>query len=125
LVPRNTSHESNGERIAPRCFARNPIQFASFFVVQNDHAADAIGMTVQILGRRVDHDVHTKLERPLQVWRHESVVANDARAGAMRDLADLFQIRHDHHGLVGVSRNTIFVFGLIAASTFSGSEVST
>ena len=28
-------------------------------------------------------------------------------------------------GLVGVSRNTILVFGLIAASTLSGSEVST
>jgi hypothetical protein len=43
----------------------------------------------------------------------------------MRDLADLFRSVTVMIGLVGVSRNTIFVFGLIAASTFSGSEVST
>ena len=58
------------------------------FVVQYHRAADAVGMSIQILGGRVDHDVDAKLERPLQVRRHESVVANDARAGAMRNLGD-------------------------------------
>src|SRR5215217_5647477 len=54
-------------------------------------------MTVEILRSRVHHDIDAKFERALQVWRHESVVADDTCSGAMSYLADFFQIRNDHH----------------------------
>src|SRR5215212_1728492 len=42
-----------------------------FFVVQDNYTADPIGMTVQILGSGMHNDIDTKLQRTLQVWRHE------------------------------------------------------
>ena len=66
------------------------------FIVKDYDAADAIGMTVEILGRRMDHDIDAKLERALQVWRHKRVVANYASARPMCDLTDLLQISNGH-----------------------------
>src|SRR5256885_11519708 len=48
--------------------------------VKHNHAADAVRVTVQVFGRRVDDDVHAELKRSLEVRRHERVVAHDARA---------------------------------------------
>ena len=70
-----------------------------FFVVQDDDATDAVRVTVEILSRRVHDDIDTELQWTLQVWRHESVVTNDACSSAMRDLADLLEIRKDHYGI--------------------------
>ena len=47
----------------------------------------------------MDHDVHAEFQRPLQVRRHERVVANYAGARAVGHLGNRFQIRHDHHGI--------------------------
>ena len=54
-------------------------------------------MSIQKLGRRMYNDVHTKFQRSLQIWRHESVVADDARSRGMRGLGYRLQIRHDHY----------------------------
>jgi hypothetical protein len=44
----------------------------------------------------MDDDVNAELERALEVGRHESVVADDARADTVRRVRDGLQVRDDH-----------------------------
>ena len=70
--------------------------------------------------------VDAEFEWSLQVWRHEGVIANDTSAGTMCDIRlPLAESVTIITGFVGVSTNTILVFGLKAASTLCASEVST
>ena len=80
LMPRRTSQESNGERIAPAAFCRAAT--ARRLVLRHDHAAHAVGVAVQELRGRVHDDVRAQLERPLEERAHERVVDDDQRAAA-------------------------------------------
>ena len=95
---RAAHHEPGIERgkNRPGAVLHEPDPLGIVFVVQNHNPADAVRVAVQIFRSRVHDDIDAKLERPLQVWGHESVVANDARSRAMRDLADLFEVRQNH-----------------------------
>ena len=42
-----------------------PDPIGVLFVVEHDDAADAIRVSVEILGGRMDHDIHSKFQRPL------------------------------------------------------------
>jgi hypothetical protein len=52
LMPRITSHESKGERIAPTAFCRNPIRCCILGIPRNDDSSNAVAVSIQILGRR-------------------------------------------------------------------------
>src|SRR5262249_38170967 len=53
-----------------------------------DDAAKAAPLSVDMLGRRVDDDIGTQRERPLQDRRGEDVVDDEARAGLVPELGD-------------------------------------
>ena len=74
-----------------REFARAPPVEAA--AVDQD-AADREAVAAQPLGRRVQHQVGTVLERPAQVGRRESVVDQQRQAVAVRDLGDRGDVQH-------------------------------
>src|SRR5712691_9034693 len=45
----------------------------------------------------MDHNIHAKFERTLQVRGHESVITDNTRAGPMRYFRHLAQIGNYHH----------------------------
>src|SRR6478672_11781343 len=45
----------------------------------------------------MDHDIDAELEWTLQVGRHEGVIANNPRSGAMCYFADLAQVSDNHY----------------------------
>src|SRR5438067_1063424 len=53
-------------------------------------SADAVRVAVEKLGRRMHHDVHAKIQGPLQVGRHECVVADHADTRSVRDFRNSF-----------------------------------
>ena len=69
------------------------------FVVEYDCTTDSIGMAIQKLRGGVHHDVDAEVERSLQVRRHESVVANNARTRSVCHIRNCLQVSHDHHGV--------------------------
>ena len=63
--------------------------FAQFGVVaHHQHAADHVGMAVEVLGRRMHDDVGAVFERALQDRRGEGVVDRDQQAVLLRDGGD-------------------------------------
>ena len=62
----------------------------------DDGAAQAVGVAVEVLGRRVHHNVRAERQRALQHRRHECVV--DAHFGALRvrNLCHAGNIREHH-----------------------------
>ena len=112
LVPRSTSHESNGLRIAPAAFCTNFSHSMSSSARRDDHAADAVAVAVQIFGRAVRDEVGAELDRPLQARAGERVVDDEPRvvrcarsAAARRSVSRIT-------GLLGVSTNSIRVAGV-------------
>src|SRR6202030_2125605 len=70
-----------------------PHSIAKFLVLSDhSHATDDVGVTVQIFGCRMDHEVKTKFDRPLDPWRGEGVVGDRKNLVFARDLRDRFQI---------------------------------
>ena len=123
LVPRRTSHESNGLRIAPAAFCTNLSHSMSSSRDGDDDAADAVAVAVQVFGRAVHDQVGAELDRPLHDGAGEGVVDDQpdvvARARGRRPRArSVSRIT----GLVGVSTNSIRVAGVNARSTASRSR---
>ena len=88
LVPRSTSHESNGLRIAPAAFWMNCSHSMSLVAHGDDDAADAVAVAVQVLRRAVHDEVGAELDRPLHARAGERVVDDQhERRAAVRDLA--------------------------------------
>ena len=48
-------------------------------------ATEAAPLAIDMLGRRIDHDVGAELHRPLQQRCSEHIVYHDERAGIFRD----------------------------------------
>ena len=91
-----------------------------------ERAGDDVGVAVEILGRRVHHDVGAERERPGQHRRRDGRVDRDAarrrraRASAVAAMSVTVQ-----SGLAGVSIQTSFVVpGRSAACTAAGSVMS-
>ena len=84
LIPRSTSHESNGPGTAPSDFWRKYSRSAIVGSLVAAKPADHVGVAAEVLRRGVDDDVGAELERPLQVRRRERVVDDDDRAGFVR-----------------------------------------
>ena len=82
----------------------------------HDDAADAVAVAVEELRGAVDDEIGAELDRPLHVGAGERVVHDDDDVARVRDLArpPRRSVRRSV-GLVGVSRNSIFVVGRIAA----------
>ena len=74
LVPRSTSHESNGLRMAPAAFCTNSQPLDVVVAHRDDDAADAVAVAVQVLRRAVHDEVGAELDRPLQARARERVV---------------------------------------------------
>jgi hypothetical protein len=125
--PRRARKLSNGPCTAPTEFCRKAICSAELRVVaDHQHAADHVGVAVEVLGRRVHDDVGAVFQRALQHRRGEGVVDRDQQAmplGAMAAIAAISTIFSI--GLVGVSIQTSLVFAVIAASNAAGSVRST
>ena len=84
LVPRSTSHESNGLRIAPAAFWMNFSHSMSSSRDADDDAADRVAVAVEVLRRAVHDDVGAERERPLQARARERVVDDERRAARVR-----------------------------------------
>ena len=120
LVPRSTSHESIGPRIAPAAFCTNFIHSTIVLVPDDDDAADAVAVAVQELRRAVHDDVGAERQRPLDVRAGERVVDDHADVVPVRDVAARTRCSvMCSIGLVGVSMNRYLVFGVIAGSISS------
>ena len=87
FVPRSTSHESNGLRIAPAAFWMNFSHSISSSLHGDDDAADAVAVAVEVLGRAVDDEVGAELDRTLEARARERVVDDELDAMAARELA--------------------------------------
>ena len=61
---------------------------ADQLLVADDRAADAAPLPVEILGRRMDHEVGAELERLLQRRRAEAVVDREQHAALVRDVGE-------------------------------------
>ena len=56
-------------------------------------------MSAEELRAAVDHDVRAKRQRMLEIRRQEGVVYNKEQAPSLRDLCDLSDVSHIHHGV--------------------------
>ena len=70
-------------------------------VLHHRDPADRIRVTVQELRRRVDGEVRSELERPLEIRRRERVVDDDERSALVRDLRQQRNVAEGHHRVRG------------------------
>ena len=106
FVPRSTSQESNGDRIAPAAFWTYCSHSACFACFTHRDAADAVRVPVQELRRGVDHDVGPERERLLEEGAHEGVVDDQDRAPLARDLGERPRCRRSSSAGWWASRST-------------------
>ena len=106
LTPRSTRKQSIGPGTPPTAFCRKCIRSASSLFEVQTKPPTHVGVAVEVLGGRVHDDVDAELQRPLEVRRHEGVVA-DARAS----LALLGRSRRPR------ARSTSLSIGLVGVST--------
>jgi hypothetical protein len=66
--------------------------FGERIVGRGDEPTDHIGVTTEVLGRRVHHRIGAQLQWLLQVRRRKGVVDHDARAMSVGDLAGCLDI---------------------------------
>src|ERR1051326_1854672 len=76
------------DRILQKC------NLISEFLVfpNNDHAADQVGMTVQIFRRGMHNDIETRFNRSLDPWSSERIIAYGNQFPFARDFRDCFEI---------------------------------
>ncbi len=104
-------------RTAPRsrrtAFCRNPsFSRRSVVVADHRHAADHVGMAVEIFGGRMHHDVEAEFQRPLDIRAGEGVVGDGQHVALARDRRRcVARSISFSSGLVGVSTQIILVFG--------------
>ena len=68
-----------------------------FRVAVHQDAAHAVAVAVQVLRRRVHHDVRALFQRPLEVRRREGVVHHDGRADAVRRFRERGEVGDPQH----------------------------
>ena len=67
----------------------------------DDHAADAVAVAVQVLGRAVHDQVGAELDRPLDVRAGEGVVDDQPRAVPMGELGGGGEVGQPHQRVAG------------------------
>ena len=114
LVPRSTRKQSiGGWHGADRVLQERERVAQLRGRVDDQRAADDVGVAVQVLRHRVRDDVGAELERALEVRRHERVVdARAARRARWQTSATAAMSTSLSIGLVGVSTHTSFVLRL-------------
>ena len=112
LIPRSTSQESKGDRIAPEPFWTKPSHSTCSLILRHRDAADRVGVAVQELRRRVHHDVRAERERPLEVRATRTCCRRRrARRARARSRTRAAMSQSVIIGFVGVSRKSSCVFG--------------
>ena len=101
LVPRSTSHESNGDRIAPAAFWTNLQPLDVVVARRDDDAADAVAVAVQVLRGAVRDEVGAELDRALQARAGKGVVDDEPQAASVRQIRGGAQIGEPHHRVAG------------------------
>ena len=101
LMP--AQHEVAVERARHRAdrVLQEPEALGDLGIAGGDEPADDVGVTAEVLGGRVHHDVGAELERPLQERRGERVVDDDARAALVRDRAHAQDVDDRERGVGG------------------------
>ena len=94
-------------------------------VADHEHAADHVRMAVEVFRRRMHDQVGAVFEQALQRRRGEGVVDRDQQAALLRDSRDRGDVDDLQQRVGRVSIHTSFVLGVIAASNFAGSVMST
>ena len=125
LVPRRISQESIGPRIAPAAFCTNFIQSTSSWCLRMTTPPTLSLWPLRnfvVLCRTMSAP---ERQRPLDVRARKGVVDDDRTFLRWAIALTHWMSVMCSIGLVGVSMNRYFVFGLIAGSTSSGFDVST
>jgi len=102
LTPRSVSQASNGLHRPGRVLGEGELVGVAR-VLQNDGATHHVRVTAEVLGRGVDNDVGTQVERALQVRRGERVVHDEQRAVLVGERGERRMSTIDSSGFVGVS----------------------
>ena len=84
------------DRVLQECHRFGQIRCAG-----HDDAADHVGMAVEVLGGRVQHQVRAVLQRALQHGRAEGVVHHQDQPVLARERGHLGQIHQPQHGVGG------------------------
>ena len=97
LVPRRTSHESNGleDRAGRVLVEPQPLEVR--VGRRDDDAADAVAVAVQVFRGAVQHHVGAELDRPLHGGAGERVVDHQLRAVSVRQRGRGGQVRQAQH----------------------------
>ncbi len=101
FVPRSTSHESNGLRIAPAAFWMNLQPLDVLVARGDDDAADRVAVAVEVFRRAVHDQIGAELDRPLQAGTGEGVVDDHERAVLVRRCRDRGDVREPQHRIGG------------------------
>ena len=126
LVPRSTSHESIGPRIAPAAFCTNRIHSTSSSCFTTTMPPTLSLWPLRNFVVLCDDDVGAEQQRLLDVGAGEGVVHDDADAVPVGDLAGRGQVGDpQQRDWSAISRNRYFVRGVIAGSIRSRFEEST
>src|SRR5665213_2387966 len=70
-------------------------------LTDDEHTVDDVGMTVEILGARMHHQIEAQLERALQIGRGKSVIGRGNRSLTARQRREAGQIRQLQHRIAG------------------------
>src|SRR5262249_48373004 len=95
LMPRSTSQESNGDRIA-RAVLNEGEPLEVLRALRHDDAADRVGMSVQELGRGVIDEVRAEAQGSLQPGRGEGVVHHDQGSVLVGEPAEARDVAETH-----------------------------
>jgi hypothetical protein len=101
-----------------------PQLLGQFGVTRDDGTADDVGVSPEVLRRRVHDDVGTVGEWRLQIGRRERVVDDEFGPVLVRHLGDAAMSTMRRYGLLGVSVHTSAVFSCHDEETASRSERS-
>ena len=72
------------------------------FALQNGDAADAVAVAIEVLRGRMNNNIGAKLDRPLEVRRHERIVDSKPAVGTvMRDFRERTNVRDRHDRVCG------------------------
>ena len=86
LVPRSTSHESNGLEDRPFRVLDESQPLDVVVPHGDDDAADAVAVAVEVFRRAVDDQIGAELDRALEARARERVVHDQARVVPVRQL---------------------------------------
>jgi hypothetical protein len=70
-------------------------------VARNNRAANNVAVTIQVLGRRMEHEISAQCQRLLPRWRQERVVNDRQRSSGSTERCKFFDIRDPQQRIAG------------------------